>query len=164
MKLAEGREEEPVEEKRMYLAYGSNLNIAQMQARCPDAGIVGTSELKDWRLLYKGSRGGYYLTIERAAGYTVPVAVWAVSMQDERNLDCYEGYPSFYYKKEFSVKVRRITAEETDQVKAFAYIMYEEYKTGCPAGSYVQCCREGYRDFGFDPAFLEEAYEFSTKG
>ena len=66
-------------ETRYYLAYGSNLNLAQMQCRCPDAHVAGTAELPGWRLMYKGSGSGNYLTIERAEGYTVPVAVWAVS-------------------------------------------------------------------------------------
>ena len=32
--------------KKFYLAYGSNLNVEQMQFRCPDARIVGTAEIK----------------------------------------------------------------------------------------------------------------------
>ena len=79
--------------KRYYIAYGSNLNVQQMRWRCPGARIIGTSELKDYRLLFKGSKTGSYLTIEPEMGYTVPVAVWEVSAEDERALDRYEGYP-----------------------------------------------------------------------
>ena len=39
-------------EKRYYIAYGSNLNIAQMRVRCPQARIIGTSEIKDYELLF----------------------------------------------------------------------------------------------------------------
>ena len=49
--------------KRYYLAYGSNLNIAQMQFRCPDATVVGTAVIPDYELLFKGSLTGAYLTI-----------------------------------------------------------------------------------------------------
>ena len=52
-------------EKRYYIAYGSNLNIAQMRVRCPQARIIGTSEIKDYELLFKGSQTGSYLTIEK---------------------------------------------------------------------------------------------------
>lgn len=62
-------------EKRYYIAYGSNLNIAQMRVRCPQARIIGTSEIKDYELLFKGSQTGSYLTIEKKAGGSVPVAV-----------------------------------------------------------------------------------------
>ena len=50
--------------KKFYLAYGSNLNVKQMQFRCPDARIVGTAEISNYQLLFKGSKTGSYLTIE----------------------------------------------------------------------------------------------------
>ena len=68
--------------KRYYIAYGSNLNTQQMRFRCPNAVVMGTAELKDWRLVFKGSKTGSYLTIEQAEGYTVPVAVWEVNEVD----------------------------------------------------------------------------------
>ena len=49
-------------EKRYYIAYGSNLNVRQMRMRCPSARIIGTSVLKDYELLFKGSKTGSYLT------------------------------------------------------------------------------------------------------
>ena len=45
---------------RRYIAYGSNLNRAQMALRCPDAKVVGTGEIKDYELLFRGNRGGSY--------------------------------------------------------------------------------------------------------
>ena len=48
-------------EKRYYIAYGSNLNVRQMRMRCPSARIIGTSVLKDYELLFKGSKTGSYL-------------------------------------------------------------------------------------------------------
>ena len=41
---------------KYYLAYGSNLSVAQMAQRCPDAVYVGTAVLTDYRLLFKGSQ------------------------------------------------------------------------------------------------------------
>ena len=89
--------------KKFYLAYGSNLNVKQMQFRCPDAKIVGTAEIPNYQLLFKGSKTGSYLTIEPKQGCTVPVAVWSVSERDELALDRYEGYPHFYYKTELEL-------------------------------------------------------------
>ena len=51
--------------KKYYLAYGSNLNVHQMKYRCPTARIVGTAVIRDYELLYKGSKTGSYLTIEK---------------------------------------------------------------------------------------------------
>ena len=51
--------------KRYYIAYGSNLNVRQMRMRCPSARIIGTSKLNDYELLFKGSKTGSYLAIEK---------------------------------------------------------------------------------------------------
>lgn len=61
--------------KKYYIAYGSNLNVQQMRYRCPGARVVGTSVIKDYQLLYKGSKTGSYLTIEKKKGGIVPVAI-----------------------------------------------------------------------------------------
>ena len=98
--------------KRYYLAYGSNLNRKQMQMRCPGAKVVGTALLEGYELLFKGSKTGFYLTIEPKADGVVPVAVWEVTADHEKMLDRYEGCPVCYYKKEISLPVRRAKAEE----------------------------------------------------
>ena len=147
--------------KRYYLAYGSNLNIAQMQFRCPDAVIVGTAAIPDYELLFKGSLTGAYLTIEPKQGAHVPVGVWEVSAADEFRLDRYEGFPSFYYKKEMRISVMDIRTGKTRQRDAFVYVMHEDRKPGIPTDMYVRTCLEGYKNFGFDPDFLLAAYDRS---
>ena len=112
-----------MDKKRYYLAYGSNLNMTQMRYRCPGAVPLGTAEIKDYRLLFKGSRSGSYLTIEKAEGYTVPVGVWAVTKADEARLDRYEGYPAFYYKTELDITYKGLVSKKPRKVKAFVYIM-----------------------------------------
>ena len=111
--------------KRFYLAYGSNLNIPQMQRRCPTAKIVGVAEIEDYELLFKGSKTGSYLTIEPKKGATVPVAVWEIKKADEKSLDQYEGFPRFYYKKDFRVRCRYIKSGRVRTLNTFAYIMDE---------------------------------------
>ena len=143
---------------KYYIAYGSNLNVRQMGYRCPSAKIVTTGVLKNWRLLFKGSLTGSYLTIERAKGYEVPVAVWSVTNDDIARLDAYEGYPAFYYRKSF------ILACDDGKTRAvFGYIMHENRKVGIPSKFYVETCAEGYADFGFDNERLIEALEHSKE-
>ena len=149
--------------KKYYLAYGSNLNVRQMALRCPTAKAVGTAVIKDYELLFKGSKTGAYLTIEPKVGAEVPVAVWAVETSDELNLDRYEGYPTFYYKAELDLPVRYFSGKTVVR-KAFVYIMHEERSLGLPSGSYVRTCLEGYRNFGFDESVLLSALENSRKG
>ena len=149
-------------EKRYYIAYGSNLNVRQMRMRCPSARIIGTSVLKDYELLFKGSKTGAYLTIEPKSGAEVPVAVWSVELADEERLDVYEGFPAFYYKAELELPVRYFSGK-TVLRKAFVYIMHEERPLGLPSGSYVRTCLEGYSNFGFDESILLKALNNSRR-
>lgn len=149
---------------KFYIAYGSNLNVQQMRFRCPDAKVVGTAKIKDYQLLFKGSKTGSYLTIEKKKGGMVPVAVWAVSKRDELALDRYEGFPNFYYKTEMELPVKCWKADKTKTLTAFVYIMHEERKLGIPSHAYVRTCVQGYRDFGFDLKHLRLAFDISERG
>ena len=142
--------------KRYYAAYGSNLDAVQMAARCPDARAVGTGAIEGYELLFKGSKTGSYLTIEGAKGGSVPVGIWETSADDEAALDIYEGFPTFYYKKDFAIPV----TDEDGRVatrKCYAYVMHEDRPLGRPSPCYVETCLRGYEHFGFDPAILAEA-------
>lgn len=145
-------------EKRYYIAYGSNLNIRQMRMRCPSARLIGTSTLEEYELLFKGSKTGAYLTVEKKDGSSVPVGVWEVSTEDEKALDRYEGYPNFYYKKELTLPITGIKTGKIRNRRVFVYIMHEERCIGIPSVFYMQTCMEGYDNFGFDRALLVDAY------
>ena len=149
--------------KRYYLAYGSNLNIPQMRHRCPTAKITGTAEIKDYELLFKGSKTGSYLTIEPKKGATVPVAVWEVKQGDEANLDIYEGAPRFYYKKDMQIKCRYRKSGKTRTISAFVYIMHEDRQLGVPSAYYVNTCLNGSDSFGFDSELIYKAIDKSLK-
>ena len=150
-------------EKRYYIAYGSNLNIEQMRFRCLDARIIGTASLDGWELLFKGSKTGSYLTVEPKTGSTVPVAVWEVSEADEQNLDRYEGFPAFYYKKEMNLTIKGIKTGRLRKRRVFVYIMHEDRPIGKPSHYYLATCIDGYKSFGFDLNVLAEAYEKSKE-
>lgn len=137
---------------RYYVAYGSNLNLRQMRIRCPGARPVTTEMLKDYRLVFRGSRTGSYLTIEKARGSVVPVALFAVTEADEAALDRYEGFPRFYRKELIHLSDHPAGIKE-----AFVYIMNPERPYGMPSAHYLRICEEGYDDFGFDTKYLLEA-------
>lgn len=143
--------------KKHYIAYGSNLNTRQMADRCPTARVVGTAWLDGWELLFKGSKTGSYLTIEENPGSTVPVAVWEITETDEKSLDRYEGYPSFYYKKSIPVEYTGIKTGKKYRCDAMVYIMHEDRPLGLPSWYYVCTCADGYKTFGFDTEYLSEA-------
>jgi len=157
-----GKEHE-IMAKKYYLAYGSNLNREQMGYRCPGAVPAGTAALQDWRLVFRGSGTGNYLTIEPAPGFTVPVAVWAVTQADERALDRYEGCPIFYRKETLPITCRGLKSGAERQMRAFVYLMNDGHPAGLPTTRYMDICAAGYRDFGFDSEVLLEARAYTRE-
>jgi hypothetical protein len=142
-----------MEKDKLYIAYGSNLNLNQMKYRCPTARVIGTSELKDYELVFRGLRYGAVATIEPCEGSTVPVLLWSIKPDDEKALDRYEGYPNFYEKSGVDITVGNYKAT------AMVYIMTEGYKLGNPSDSYLKTIEEGYIDAGFDLDILYDSVE-----
>ena len=147
--------------KRYYIAYGSNLNVKQMKRRCPSARIVGTSIIQNYELLFKGSKTGYYLTIEPKEGESVPVAIWETTKEDETALDIYEGFPTFYYKMDMELPIKEIQTAKIKNQKCYVYIMHEDRPKGLPSKRYMDVCTEGYLYFGFHTTVLKRAIERS---
>lgn len=147
--------------KRCYIAYGSNLHCGQMKMRCPGSRAIGTAVIEDYRLAFRGSGTGAYLTIEPCKDGKVPVGIYTVTAEDEQALDRYEGFPRFYYKKDMTLTVTAIRSGKQTRKKAFVYIMDERRSRGIPSELYMRICREGYADFGFDEGYLQKALEES---
>lgn len=137
--------------RRLYIAYGSNLNLEQMSQRCPTAQVVGTSVMKDWRLLFRGGLTGAVATVERFHGSCVPILVWQLQSQDEVTLDRYEGWPHLYHKETLRIRLNGKTVE------AMIYIMNEIRPYGLPSPYYFSTIREGYISAGFDIGILHKA-------
>jgi hypothetical protein len=87
------------------------------------------------------------------------VVIWEVTDSDEKALDRYEGFPSFYYKKELRLQYKGIRTGRRRTVTAFAYIMHEDRPIGIPTDYYMRVCLEGYDTFFFDRNVLLAAYD-----
>ena len=143
---------------KYYLAYGSNLHVAQMQRRCPGAQAVGTAWLDGWRLAFRGSKSGAYLTIVPDRRARTPVGIWKINAGHEAALDRYEGFPVFYYKQDLPVHLTPLTAKgRARDITAMVYIMDPTRPEGVPSQQYVDTCSVGYDCFGFDKAPLLRA-------
>jgi gamma-glutamylcyclotransferase (GGCT)/AIG2-like uncharacterized protein YtfP len=138
---------------RLYVAYGSNLNLTQMAFRCPTAKVVGKGELKDYELLFRGGRRGAVATVEPKEGSAVPVLIWDIQKGDEESLDLYEGYPNFYDKQMIEVEMDGKT------ISAMVYVMTPGHSFGIPSDHYANVIWEGYETAGFDTQVLEDAIE-----
>lgn len=142
---------------KLYLAYGSNLNLPDMAQRCPHAKVAGTARLENRRLAFRGGGTGFYLTIEPEEGTYVPAAVWSVDEEDLAALDYYEGFPRLYTREIWPAAYQSREGRAC-QGEALIYIMRPEYPPGVPTNAYMETCLAGYRSFGFDSGPLLDAY------
>lgn len=146
--------------KKLYVAYGSNLHLEQMHYRCPDAKVYGSGVLKNHELTFWGNwnRNGV-ATVLPGADTDVPVAVWEISARDEKNLDVYEGWPHLYRKEDIEVVM-----DDGSVVTGMVYIMNEErMRPASPSSSYYNTIATGYKSFGFNLDFLKAARDKITE-
>ncbi len=142
---------------KLYIAYGSNLNIEQMADRCPGARIVGTATIPGYQLLFRGGYESAVATIEPMKGSNVLVLVWEITPADEAALDRYEGFPYLYRKEKLKVRLHG------EEVTAMVYIMNEGRPLGTPSCYYYATIWEGYKAAGFDVDILREAVSLSER-
>ena len=138
---------------RLFVAYGVGVNRAEMAKHCPTAKLICTTELKNYRLAFRGSRAGALATIEKAKAGIVPALLWEISPQDEAALDRWIGAPELYRKA--AIKVRR----GGTLADALIYILNSGKPQNKPSAFYYSTLLEGYRAAGFDANILKEAVQ-----
>ena len=119
---------------KLYVAYGSNLNLKQMAWRCPKAKVIGLGNLKDYQLTFRR-----VATIEPEKGAITPVGVWEITPADERALDIYGT-----------------------ERQAMVYIMNSGAPM-MPPSSYYDTIEQGYNDVGLDLKYLKAALDDTRK-
>ena len=130
----------------VYFAYGSNMNLAQMAFRCPNAKVVGNACLEDYRLAFCGRRtDAGVATILPEKGSRVNGVLWKITGECEKSLDWYEGYPNLYGKEMIHVKDAKGVSFDT-----MAYVMNAPYKDQMegPSKYYLRGILEGCRQNG----------------
>jgi hypothetical protein len=122
-----------------YIAYGSNMVKEQMAYRCPDAKLIGTGYIERARLEFY-----LHATVERSRikGARVPVAIWEISDADEQRLDRYEGFPNYYTKEEWQVRMA-----DGSEIKGMIYLM-KRIRTAPPTLDYYKGIQSAYEELG----------------
>ena len=145
---------------KLYFAYGSNINLQQMERRCPAAKPIGPVVLDGYELRFRGKYGGYGVaTIAPRKGGHVAGLLWELTPACERALDHYEGYPHLYGKEPVTVRDRAGQA-----YTVMAYVMRERYlEPAAPSNLYYKGILEGYRENGLPAAWLKQAWERTVK-
>ena len=129
---------------KLYMAYGSNLNTANMASRCPNAIKLGSMYIPKYRLVFRH-------VADIVPSYDkedlLPVGLWEITEDCEKALDFYEGYPNLYGK----IKINGI----------MTYKMNNNKNIMPPSSSYFHTILEGYKDFGLTPNHLYDALGWS---
>ena len=137
----------------LYCAYGSNMDLEQMRYRCPNSKVISTSYIEDYRLQFN-----QHATIVKDKGTKVPVVLWEIAPQDWRNLDRYEGYPSYYRKELVNVKVGGV------ERASLVYIMNKpDFAISPPTQAYLDGIKRGCKQHGIDTGYLDNAYADSIQ-
>lgn len=147
----------------LYLAYGSNLNVEQMNLRCPGAVPVGLVDLPDHQLVFRGSHSGRYLSVDPCPGSSVTCVAWMLGKGHEAALDRYEGYPLFYDKVRASLPVRSLDGQASfGKLRCMWYALPTDAPMGAPGQYYMRVCMEGYKHFGISEEALTQALRRSV--
>jgi hypothetical protein len=123
----------------IYAAYGSNMNPAQMAARCPHSPQRGTGWLEGWRLTFGGedlSWEGALGTVVEDADERVFVALYDLTEADEGALDSWDGATLGFFRK---LRVRVTTLD--GDVVAWLYVV-NSYEGGLPSALYLAAMAE----------------------
>ncbi|MBP5275158.1 MAG: gamma-glutamylcyclotransferase [Abditibacteriota bacterium] len=143
----------------LYAAYGSNLNEEQMRKRCPDAVYIGKAYVKDYTLVFRKSKTGSYLSIDKSEGGEAPAVVFWISEEDKKTLDKKEGagleecYKRLWIPPDIITKSGKTSREEN----VLTYALPEDRPEGMPEDEYVSRVKTGYMQRGFNSEPLEKA-------
>ena len=140
-----------MQKKQLYIAYGSNINLEQMAYRCPHSKVVGTSEIKDFELEFRG-----VATIVPKENASVPVLIWELDERDLPILNRYEGWPRLYRQEKMPFELNGRF------YKGMAYLM-NRGEISPPSQQYYNTILQGYRENGLDKKYLQTALEKSQQ-
>lgn len=129
-----------------YFAYGSNLWLEQMRARCPEHRVVGAGMLIGYRWIIT-ARG--YASVVRSVSDLVFGMVYALSESDEERLDGCEGVEDGCYRKELLV-----VETERGKLRCLVYVDPVQQE-GTAEQEYIERIRNGLRDARLPSSYVE---------
>ena len=129
----------------LYFAYGSNLDLEEMEKRCPSSTLLSAALLDDWSFIINGQG---WATIVPDAGGRVFGALWRLQADDERSLDGYEDVGGGLYSKE------RLKISEPEVV-AMTYLAANSRK-GLPNEGYLERIVRALQKLGAPQAYTLE--------
>ena len=130
----------------LYGAYGANLNMANMEVRCPQAKPILGFNLVGYRLVFNS-----VADIVKDKDTKVPIGLWKITKECEKSLDRFEGYPYLYKKIKLKLDVPGFKGQ-----KVMFYVMRRK-GVALPPASYFNTIAQGYDDFALNKDYLNWA-------
>lgn len=145
----------------LYFAYGSNLDDAQMRARCANAHVVGRGTLPNYALVFGGFShrwGGAVASVARAKGACVEGLLYELGDVDLRALDRFEGHPFAYERV-----IKLVLDESGRRRRVMTYLQPEDgFEAWSPPQGYFDVLWHAYARLGFDFEPLARAAGVAT--
>lgn len=137
---------------KLYIAYGSDMNLEEMNQRCPKSQVYGKYKLDNYKMTFRGKG---HANMEESEGGSIPILIWKITKECERELDKYKGYPDYYTKKEIPLEINGKI------LKALVYFMtmQKDDSRKDPSQEYFNTIRQGYIDNKFDLKILDKFYK-----
>ena len=144
----------PYSQRRLYFAYGSNMDPIQFSQRCPGSVFVGTAVLQDhlWYIT-----GGGVASVKPYAGRNVFGTLARLTAEDETQLDRFEGVHRGLYRREFHI----VEVANGGSVKALVYMSNDD-GFGTPRAGYLERVLVGASHHGLPAAAIAEITASST--
>lgn len=137
----------------LYFAYGSNMDLEQMKARCPRSHkFLGVGELYDWEF-FINSRG--VANIIMNGDSEVYGLLFKITERCLNCLDMHEGYPRIYGRLELPVKFGN-----EEEVNAWVYIDNNFLEVGKPRTNYLERIVEVAQKFEFPEDYIKHLKSF----
>jgi len=137
---------------RLYFAYGSNINEAQMRLRCPGAEVVGKITLPKGRLVFRGVADIVY-----DKNSTIDGVVYRIKDWHEEDLDAHEGVAKGVYAKRYI----KLSIKGGPSEPCLYYKMVGNDGVAPPIFDYYSRILEGYKKHGLDVDKLNDAVDKS---
>jgi gamma-glutamylcyclotransferase (GGCT)/AIG2-like uncharacterized protein YtfP len=133
----------------LYFAYGSNLDPAQMELRCPGHRVLCRAMLHDHALVFHGENkawGGAVAAADPRGGSVVHGVVYELKGSDFTALDRTEGYSGPGDPGNFCERVQLpVELENGETLDVFTYVLSAPTPPGLPSRSYRWALLKGMR-------------------
>jgi gamma-glutamylcyclotransferase (GGCT)/AIG2-like uncharacterized protein YtfP len=131
----------------LHFAYGSNMHLGLMRARCPDACVIGRAVLCDHRFVI--TRDGY-ASVTPAQGGVVHGLLWRLSPRDLAALNAYENIDAGLFRR-----VLLSVQADDRSAKALVYIG-RSGAPGRPRAGYMELVATAAREAGLPSDYVAD--------